>query len=74
MIIGIGNDIVNINRINSLIDKFGDRFINRIFTHEERLKADSSGLRAATYAKRFAAKEAAWKALGRWKALGDKMD
>ena len=72
MIIGIGNDIVNIDRIKNSIDKFGDRFIDRIFTREERLKADSSSLRVAAYAKRFAAKEAAWKALGDGKRLGIK--
>jgi holo-[acyl-carrier protein] synthase len=72
MIIGIGNDIVNIDRIKNSIDKFGDRFIDRIFTHEERLKADASALRAAAYAKRFAAKEAAWKALGDGQRLGIK--
>ena len=76
MIIGIGNDLVDINRIKNSVDRFGNRFINRIFTSEERLKADSSGNRIAIYAKRFAAKEAAWKALGdgyrggiKWKEL-----
>ena len=72
MIIGIGNDIVNIDRIKNSIDKFGDRFIDRIFTREERLKADSSSLRVAAYAKRFAAIEAACKALGDGKRLGIK--
>ena len=76
MIIGIGSDVVDINRIKNSVDRFGNRFINRIFTGEERLKADSSGNRIAIYAKRFAAKEAAWKALGdgyrggiKWKEL-----
>ena len=76
MIIGIGSDLVNINRIKNSVDRFGSRFINRIFTREERLKADGSGNRIAVYAKRFAAKEAAWKALGdgyrggiKWKEL-----
>ena len=76
MIIGIGSDLVDINRIKNSVDRFGNRFINRIFTGEERLKADSSGNRIAIYAKRFAAKEAAWKALGdgyrggiKWKEL-----
>ena len=76
MIIGIGSDLVDINRIKNSVDRFGNRFINRIFTSEERLKADSSGNRIAIYAKRFAAKEAAWKALGdgyrggiKWKEL-----
>ena len=76
MIIGIGSDLVDINRIKNSVDRFGSRFINRIFTREERLKADSSDNRIAIYAKRFAAKEAAWKALGdgyrggiKWKEL-----
>ena len=56
MIIGIGSDLVDINRIKKSVDRFGNRFINRIFTGEERLKADSSGNRIAIYAKRFAAK------------------
>ena len=64
MIIGIGSDLVDINRIKKSVDRFGNRFINRIFTGEERLKAGSSGNRIAVYAKRFAAKEAASKALG----------
>ncbi|MBO1074448.1 holo-ACP synthase [Roseomonas marmotae] len=79
MIIGLGNDIVDIRRIEQVLARHGDRFIERIFTPLERRKADSRNekLRAATYAKRFAAKEAASKALGTgfrqgvfWKDLG----
>lgn len=64
MIIGIGNDIIDINRIEKAIDRFGERFLNRIFTDVERAKSDRRMLRAASYAKRFAAKEACSKALG----------
>ena len=79
MIIGLGNDIVDIRRIEQTLARHGDRFIQRVFTQLERRKADSrtEKLRAATYAKRFAAKEAASKALGTgfrqgvfWKDLG----
>ena len=64
MIIGIGNDLIDIKRIENTLDKFGERFVQRIFTNEERNKSDSRLLRAASYAKRFAAKEACSKALG----------
>ena len=64
MIIGIGNDLVDIRRIENTLDKFGDRFIQRIFTAEEKIKSESQLLRAASYAKRFASKEACAKALG----------
>jgi len=64
MIIGIGNDIINITRIERSIEKHGDRFINRLFTKIEQKKSDKRRLRAASYAKRFAAKEACSKALG----------
>jgi holo-[acyl-carrier protein] synthase len=64
MIIGIGNDIVDISRIERTLERFGDRFINRVFTAEERERAEGRATRAATYAKRYAAKEAVWKALG----------
>ncbi|MCG7362291.1 holo-ACP synthase [Roseomonas sp. ACRSG] len=79
MIIGLGNDIVDIRRIEQTLVRHGDRFIERVFTPLERRKAESrtEKLRAATYAKRFAAKEAASKALGTgfrqgvfWKDLG----
>ena len=64
-IIGLGSDLCNIDRIASSIERFGDRFINRIFTDVEQAKANRRQLtRAATYAKRFAAKEACAKALG----------
>jgi holo-[acyl-carrier protein] synthase len=64
MIVGIGNDIVDIRRIEATIERFGDRFINRVFTDIERAKSDRRATRAASYAKRFAAKEACSKALG----------
>lgn len=64
MIIGIGNDLIDIARIEQTIDRFGDRFLDRIFTDVERTKSDRRALRAASYAKRFAAKEACSKALG----------
>lgn len=64
MIIGIGNDLIDIRRIERTLERFGDRFIQRIFTETERLKSDRRHLRAASYAKRFAAKEACSKALG----------
>ena len=64
-LIGLGSDLCNIERIASSIDRFGDRFINRIFTETEKAKANRRELtRAATFAKRFAAKEACAKALG----------
>ncbi len=66
MIIGIGSDILDIRRIERTIERHGDRFLERIFTTAERAKAEkrTERIRAATYAKRFAAKEAASKALG----------
>tara|TARA_R110002012_G_scaffold190806_4_gene358450 strand:- start:1353 stop:1775 length:423 start_codon:yes stop_codon:yes gene_type:complete len=64
MILGIGSDLVDITRIERSIDRFGDRFLARIFTDRERARADTKANRAAVYAKRFAAKEAIWKALG----------
>jgi holo-[acyl-carrier protein] synthase len=64
MIIGIGSDMVDIRRIETTIDRYGDRFLNRIFTGTERTKSDRRAARAASYAKRFAAKEACAKALG----------
>jgi holo-[acyl-carrier protein] synthase len=64
-VIGLGSDLCNIDRIANSIARFGDRFINRIFTDVEQAKANRRQLtRAATYAKRFAAKEACAKALG----------
>lgn len=64
-VIGLGNDLCNIDRIQNSIDRFGQRFIDRIFTEVEQAKANRRVLtRTATYAKRFAAKEATSKALG----------
>jgi holo-[acyl-carrier protein] synthase len=66
MILGIGSDICDIRRIESAIDRHGARFLERVFTETERTKAmgRAERIRAATFAKRFAAKEAAAKALG----------
>ncbi|MGD0189182.1 MAG: holo-ACP synthase [Rhizomicrobium sp.] len=64
MIIGIGSDLIDIRRIEKSLERFGDRFLDRIFTETERLKSDGRAQRAASYAKRFAAKEACSKALG----------
>ena len=64
MILGIGNDIIDIRRIEATIARFGDRFLDRIFTATERRRSDRRAERAASYAKRFAAKEACSKALG----------
>jgi holo-[acyl-carrier protein] synthase len=77
MIIGIGSDIVDIRRIERVLARHGDRFILRIFTEIERVKAERRSTRVETYAKRFAAKEACAKALGTgfregvfWRDLG----
>ena len=64
MILGLGNDLIDIRRIEATLERFGDRFLNRVFTEAERRRAEARGHRAATYAKRFAAKEACSKALG----------
>ena len=65
MIIGIGSDLCNIERIQKSLDRFGERFINRVFTDLERAKAERRPFtRVGTYAKRFAAKEAYSKAVG----------
>ena len=64
MIIGLGNDLVDITRVERLLERFGDRFTYRVFTETERAKSDRRAQRAASYAKRFAAKEACAKALG----------
>jgi holo-[acyl-carrier protein] synthase len=64
MIIGLGNDIIDIRRIEQTIERYGERFLTRIFTETERDRSDRRRLRAASYAKRFAAKEACSKALG----------
>ncbi len=79
MIIGLGSDILDIRRMEAVIARHGDRFLDRVFTPLERAKAErrTEKIRAATYAKRFAAKEAASKALGTgfrngvfWRDLG----
>lgn len=64
MILGIGNDLIDISRIEKTLDRFGDRFIHRIFTEIERAKSERRVTRVESYAKRFAAKEACSKALG----------
>jgi holo-[acyl-carrier protein] synthase len=64
MIIGIGNDIIDIRRIEKSLERFGDRFVKRVFTDVEQRKSDKRAQRAASYSKRFAAKEACSKALG----------
>jgi holo-[acyl-carrier protein] synthase len=64
MILGIGNDLIDIRRVERTLERFGERFTTRIFTETERTKSDRRRLRAASYAKRFAAKEACSKALG----------
>jgi holo-[acyl-carrier protein] synthase len=77
MIIGFGNDLCDIRRIESALARYGERFTNRCFTETERRKSDGRASRAASYAKRFAAKEACAKALGTgirggvsWKEMG----
>ena len=64
MILGIGTDLCNIERVEKSLERFGDRFVHRCFTEVERRRAEGRTGRAATYAKRFAAKEACAKALG----------
>lgn len=77
MIIGLGSDLCNIERIQGSLDRFGDRFVQRVFTDIEQAKSERRRMRAASYAKRFAAKEAGAKALGTgiargvsWKEIG----
>jgi holo-[acyl-carrier protein] synthase len=77
VIIGLGNDIVDIRRIEKTLETYGKRFIDRIFTKVEVAKSERRAQRAASYAKRFAAKEACSKALGTglrrgvfWKDMG----
>ena len=77
MILGIGSDIIDIRRIERTLDRYGARFVERCFTDTERKKSDRRANRAASYAKRFAAKEACAKALGTgfsrgvfWRDLG----
>ena len=64
MIIGIGSDLCDVRRIERMIDRYGERFLARIFTATERARAERRANRFETYAKRFAAKEACAKALG----------
>jgi holo-[acyl-carrier protein] synthase len=64
MILGIGSDLVDIRRIERVVERHGERFLGRIFTENERARAERRADRVATYAKRFAAKEACAKALG----------
>ena len=77
MILGIGSDMIDIRRIEQAMERFGDRFLERIFTDAERRKCDRRANRSASYARRFAAKEACSKALGTgfrrgvfWRDLG----
>ncbi|MEM9810737.1 MAG: holo-ACP synthase [Pseudomonadota bacterium] len=64
MIIGIGSDLIDIRRVEKTLERYGERFTHRCFTEIERTKSDRRAQRAASYAKRFAAKEACSKALG----------
>jgi holo-[acyl-carrier protein] synthase len=78
MIVGLGNDLIDIRRIEKTLARFGSRFTERVFTEVEQAKSDRRANRAASYAKRFAAKEACAKALGtgvprrgvHWRDLG----
>ena len=77
MIIGIGSDLCDVRRVQASLDRFGDRFVQRLFTGIEQAKANRRPEQASTYAKRFAAKEACAKALGTgmrrgvfWKDMG----
>ena len=77
MIIGIGTDLADITRIGKTLERFGERFVNRVFTDVEKARSDKRRERTASYAKRWAAKEACSKALGTglrmgvaWKEMG----
>lgn len=70
MILGIGSDLANIDRIAATLARFGDRFCNRVFTSVEQAKAEARADTAGTYAKRWAAKEACSKALGTGLRMG----
>jgi holo-[acyl-carrier protein] synthase len=70
MILGIGTDLANIERIAATLERFGDRFRNRVFTPVEQAKAERRKDVAGTYAKRWAAKEACSKALGTGLRMG----
>ena len=64
MIIGLGSDLIDIRRMERMLERYGQKFIERLFTDVEQLKSERRAERAASYAKRFAAKEACAKALG----------
>ncbi|MET3560198.1 holo-[acyl-carrier protein] synthase [Bartonella japonica] len=77
MIVGLGNDLIDIRRIERMLVRYGDHFVQRIFTDIEQIKSDNLQKRSSSYAKRFAAKEACAKALGTgisrgvgWKDMG----
>jgi len=77
VILGIGSDLIDIRRIEKTIARFGERFLDRVFTAEERARSDRRANRVESYAKRYAAKEACSKALGTgfrrgvyWRDLG----
>ena len=70
MIIGIGTDLADITRIEKTLARFGDRFVQRVFTEIEQTKSEKRRHRAASYAKRWAAKEACSKALGTGLRMG----
>jgi holo-[acyl-carrier protein] synthase len=77
MILGLGSDLIDIRRIEKTLARYGDRFLDRIFTAEERARSDRRANRVESYAKRYAAKEACSKALGTgfrkgvyWRDLG----
>lgn len=77
MILGIGSDLIDIRRIERVLGRYGDRFVQRVFTAEEQRRSEKRRNRAASYAKRYAAKEACSKALGTgfrdgvfWRDLG----
>ena len=70
MIIGLGSDLILIDRVAHTVERFGERFTHRCFTEIERRKSDRRAQRAASYAKRFAAKEACSKALGTGLSFG----
>lgn len=70
MIVGIGSDLIDIRRVEKTLARFGERFTHRCFTEIERAKSDRRTNRAASYAKRFAAKEACSKALGSGISMG----
>ena len=70
MIVGIGSDLADIRRIGKTLERFGDRFVRRVFTETEQAKSEKRRERIASYAKRWAAKEACSKALGTGLRMG----